>query len=94
MSDTSLAQPELCPCGYYWECGMHCGEGHIDGRCPPYPETEMCELLHLTYDDETACEALRLASIPACETCIPQRIESHPSLFVIRCANCKDWLAW
>lgn len=71
MSDTSLAQPELCPCGYYWECGMHCGEGHIDGRCDPYPPP-----------------------VPACENCIPQRIESHPSLFVIRCANCKDWLAW
>lgn len=54
----------------------------------------MCELLHLTDDEETACEALRLARIPACETCIPQRIESHPSLKVIRCGNCKDWLKW
>jgi hypothetical protein len=54
----------------------------------------MCELIHETYDEETACEALRLAAIPACTNCAPQRIESHPRLTVIRCANCKEWLAW
>lgn len=30
--------------------------------------------------------------IPPCNTCIPQRVESHPHLKVVRCANCKQWL--
>jgi hypothetical protein len=30
--------------------------------------------------------------IPECTNCIPQRIESHPHLKVVRCANCKMWL--
>lgn len=22
-----------CPCGYADECGMHCGDGHVNGQC-------------------------------------------------------------
>lgn len=31
--------------------------------------------------------------IPDCPTCGPARIESHPKYCVVRCANCKEWLA-
>jgi len=25
----------ICPCGYDKECGVHCGNGHTTGKCPP-----------------------------------------------------------
>ena len=24
-----------CPCGYFTECAIHCGDGHRNGQCPP-----------------------------------------------------------
>lgn len=40
------------------------------------------------------CPALdTMKVIPECPTCGPFRIESHPRLTVVRCANCKEWLA-
>lgn len=27
---------DLCPCGYGSECGLWCGLGHADGRCPAH----------------------------------------------------------
>lgn len=67
----------------YCEC-----EGHAMSNI-----IRMCELPHQTIEEEEACEALMLANIPACTNCIPQRIESHPRLPVVRCANCKAHLA-
>lgn len=59
----------------------------------PNPVT-ICELAHGSIEEETACEALRLAGIPDCSNCGRFRIESHPQIKVVRCANCKEWLAW
>lgn len=60
-----------CPCGYWWECGVHCGDGHTNGKCPPWPP-----------------------QIPFCTNGCAGKIESHPFKQVVRCANCKEWLAW
>lgn len=32
--------------------------------------------------------------VPPCPTCGDFRIESHPRLEVVRCANCKEHLLW
>jgi len=29
-------KPNPCPCGYSTECYIHCGDGHADGKCPPW----------------------------------------------------------
>lgn len=26
----------MCPCGYNNECSVWCGNGHRNGKCPPY----------------------------------------------------------
>jgi len=31
------AQVPTCPCGYITECSIWCGEGHMNGQCPPFP---------------------------------------------------------
>lgn len=28
-----------CPCGYKEECAVHCGKGHENGMCTPWPTT-------------------------------------------------------
>jgi hypothetical protein len=37
-----VALVDICPCGYVTECGVWCGPGHENGRCPDkshgYPE--------------------------------------------------------
>lgn len=55
-------------------------------------EFKICEIPHQTIEEEDACEAMGLA-IPSCPTCGPFRIESHPHYPIVRCANCKEWLA-
>jgi len=35
-----------------------------------------------------------MVPIPDCTNCGPVKIESHPTKCVVRCANCKEWLAW
>lgn len=30
--------------------------------------------------------------VPLCPTCGDFPIESHPTLMIVRCANCKEWL--
>lgn len=57
----------------------------------PYLNSRMCEIPHETFEEEEACEAMRLA-IPNCPTCGPFRVESHPYRQIVRCANCKEWL--
>lgn len=39
-----------CSCGYFRECGIWCGPGHLNGRCPPKPAIRL---------DATAGRAIR-----------------------------------
>lgn len=68
-------------------------ETRSEGFSSPNGPREICELPHVTLAEEDACETLRLANLPACGNCIPQKIESHPRYPVVRCANCKEWLS-
>jgi hypothetical protein len=78
-----IDQPGTDGIYYPWVC-----------ECPPRHPVDICEVHHMTREEEDACETLRRADVPACGNCIPQQIESHPTEDIIRCANCKEWLAW
>jgi hypothetical protein len=55
-----------CPCGYVTECPVHCGDGHLTGRCPehhfpdypaPRPTARLAD--HPEFGDLSGVEILR-----------------------------------
>ena len=39
-----MTEQPVCPCGYRYECPVHCGDGHQNGMCTPWP-TEVDALI-------------------------------------------------
>lgn len=64
----------------------------MTGPCP-CGYVEECAIWCGSGHETGRCAALDGAKIiPVCSNCGPSLVESHPTLMVVRCANCKEWL--